>query len=853
MTLYLTIGPIILISAFFAYLFIRSRLSAGSSKTFDNTILKIKVPKGEEKRYELQSAPVAAEQMFATLHGMLKETPSLQEHIAFEMTSDESGILFYCAVPKEMKSFVEGQIYSQYPQAQIGEVEDYSNLSGTESLSGKVVSEVYITLEKDDYKPIRNFRDFEVDPLAAVTGALSEVNEGEKIFFQLLIRPLADIWQQAGYDYVTMVREGKQPVKFEFFEIFRLMLSEGLLMLGRIPKKMTSPGPEDIRAIEKAAEKGPIRLSAGQEIELKTIEEKLAKLGFEVGIRVLAVAKSEDTTKRLLTSVTSSFKQYSIANLNSFIKKEFHSGEEALREYNKRAFPDYESFILTTEELASIFHLPSATVETPTISWSLAKRGEPPLDLPVENVNYIGHTTFRDKMVKFGIKDEDRTKHFYLVGKTGTGKSTLFKNMIVQDMKKGNGVGILDPHGDLVDELLDFVPDNRVKDVVIFDPSDTQRPVSLNLLENPDPRQKNLMASGLVGAVKKHFEYSWGPRLEYLLNNAILTLLEVPNTSMLGITRLLSDINYQKYIVHKIKDPVIKDFWEKEYREMKGNQRLITEAVAPIQNKIGRFLASTTIRNILGQPKSTIDIEDIMNNRKLLFVNLSKGKIGEDNANLLGSLLVSRLNFMSMRRVHVPERQRIPFYFYVDEFQNFASGSFANILSEARKYKLALHLTHQYTAQLPEEMMDAVFGNIGTISSFSLGAPDAAVLAPEFAPIFEENDLISLERHHMYVKLMIDGMTSPPFSAVSLLPPTETTGNRELCYKRSREKFGNDGKLVEKRIGRWVERQFNLGLAIAEKNGEEGVLEGGEVIHEGGEPDIKSLKKREGEFVIKQK
>jgi len=302
--------------------------------------------------------------------------------------------------------------------------------------------------------------------------------------------------------------------------------------------------------------------------------------------------------------------------------------------------------------------------------------------------------------------------------------------------------------------------------------------------------------------------------------------------------------------VHKIKDPVIKEFWDKEYKDMKGNQRLITEAIAPIQNKIGRFMASTTIRNILGQPKSTIDLEDIMDNKKLLFINLSKGKIGEDNANLLGSLLVSRLNFMAMRRVRMPESKRVPFYFYVDEFQNFASGSFASILSEARKYKLALHLTHQYTAQLPEEMLDAVFGNIGTIASFSLGAPDAKVLEPEFAPMFNENDLISLERYHMYMKLMINGMTSTPYSAISLPPPSNLTENRDKCIELSRRKYSSDGKQVEKRIGRWVERDFNLGMAIAEQEDKKG-----EIAEEklGGEDINIARKSKEGEFVIKQK
>src|SRR3989338_8129307 len=309
-------------------------------------------------------------------------------------------------------------------------------------------------------------------------------------------------------------------------------------------------------------------------------------------------------------------------------------------------------------------------------------------------------------------------------------------------MKTGEGLAVIDPHGDFIEKMLDFVPDRRVEDVVVMDPADYEHPVSLNMLEISDPRQKNLMASGLLDAFKKHFaEISWGPRFEYLLNNAILTLLDVPGTTLLGITRLLSDKNYQKYIVYKMKDPVLREFWEKEYTQMMTNPRLHTEAVAPIQNKVGRFLSSSTIRNIVGQRTSSLDLDAIMNEGKILLINLSKGKIGEDNANLLGSLLISRINFAAMQRVNIPEAERRDFYLYADEFQNFASGSFASILSEARKYRLNLHLTHQYTAQLPEEMREAVFGNVWTMIVFTIGAPDAQLLEKEFLPYFTSEDL----------------------------------------------------------------------------------------------------------------
>jgi hypothetical protein len=401
--------------------------------------------------------------------------------------------------------------------------------------------------------------------------------------------------------------------------------------------------------------------------------------------------------------------------------------------------------------------------------------------------------------------------------------------MISQDIMNGAGVGVLDPHGETIERVLERIPDNRINDVIYFDPSDTERPIGLNLMQLEDPSQKNQMTSGLLSAIKQHFDFSWGPRLEYLLNYAILTLLDVPGTTMLGITRLLDDPNYLKYILQQVKDPVVIRFWEQEYRDMKGNQKLVTEAIAPIQNKVNRFLASTTIRNILGQKDSTIDLWDAMNSGKIILINLSKGKIGSDNANLLGALLVSRLQFYALQRVRIPYNDRRPFYLYVDEFQNFATGSFEEILSESRKYKLGLYLTHQFTAQLPEEVLKSVFGNVGTIMAFSLGAPDAKELAKEFAPYFNEEDLISLERFQVYVKLMVDGMTSHPFSARILVPFEENfivpkTGNRDKVIALSREKYGVPREYVESKIYKWVETRFDKGMAIAQeyknKNGE---------------------------------
>ena len=793
-------------------------------------VLEIRVTKSTEmfKSSELQSAPISAEQMFAALHGLLKLDSSIQEHLSFEMVSDKGGIKFYVALPEALVSFVESQIYSQYPDRQIRKVDDYS-IVPLLSEKNLHIKSTYLTLTKPEYFPIKTFIDFEVDPLSAITGSLTDVTKDvSSVWMQILIRPIADTWQAEGYAQVDMMREGLKPISLTGKDVVHGIVGELMGTLSNLPGHAFNPVGKAEEAVHAAkVAPGGVKLTAGQEIQIKAIEEKLTKLGFSTCIRIVVMGVQEDLVDNRMRGVLASFKQFSTANLNSFEGvNSVDDSTELLKTYENRSFSDVHASVLNTEELASIYHLPSSSVETPTINWVYAKTSEPPSDLPTagEDITIIGETSFRENKVSFGIKQEDRRRHIYAIGKTGVGKSTLFRNMAVQDIYAGRGVAFLDPHGEEIDFLLSIIPEERLKDVVLFDPSDQGMPVALNPLECPDYTQKNLMASGIVEVFKKQFGFSWGPRLEYLLNYAVLTLIEVPGTTLLGVTRLLADTNYQKYIVHQINDPVIRDFWENEYKEKKGNQRFISEALDPIQNKVGRFLASPTIRNILGQRNSTIKLDKIMDNGKILLVNLAKGKIGEDNANLLGAMIVSRLSFMAMQRVKMREEDRKDFYLYVDEFQNFASDSFANILSEARKYRLNLNITHQYTAQLPEEMQDAVFGNVGTTISFALGAPDAKILSPEYEPYFDANDLITLERHNMYIKMMVNGMTSKPFSAKTYASPDEKKTNiSDRVIEYSRNTYGTDVKIVEEKIRRWVEMPFDYGMAIAEEKRKKGV------------------------------
>lgn len=416
-------------------------------------------------------------------------------------------------------------------------------------------------------------------------------------------------------------------------------------------------------------------------------------------------------------------------------------------------------------------------------------------------INFFALTNYRNQNRRFGIKLDDRRRHVYVVGKTGMGKTTMLENMILNDIYAGHGVGVVDPHGDLAEKILDFIPPQRINDIVYFNPSDIDYPIGFNILETIRPEQKHLVASGLMGVFKKIWPDVWSARMEYILNNTILALLDFPGTTLLGINRLLADPDYRRRVVNNVKDPVIKAFWVTEFANYQDKFR--TEAVAPIQNKIGQFLSASVIRNIVAQVRSRINIREIMDNKKIFIMNLSKGRIGEDNSRLLGGMLVTRIQLAAMERVDILEPARQDFFLYVDEFQNFATESFANILSEARKYRLNLIMAHQYMEQLDEEVLAAVIGNVGTSVVFRVGSTDAEILAKEFMPTFVEEDLVNLPKFHIYLKLMIDGVASRPFSATTLPPLAQVTGSAAKVIRVSRERYATARDKIEDKIMRW--------------------------------------------------
>lgn len=427
-----------------------------------------------------------------------------------------------------------------------------------------------------------------------------------------------------------------------------------------------------------------------------------------------------------------------------------------------------------------------------------------------QTINYFGQTDFRGRKTRFGIKADDRARHMYIIGKTGMGKSTMLENMAIQDIKNGEGMAFIDPHGKTAELLLDYVPQERIKDVIYFAPFDLDHPISFNVMEDVGKDQRHLVANGLMATFKKIWPDVWSARMEYILNNTILALLEYPDSTLLGVNRMLSDKTYREEVVNNISDPSVKSFWVDEFA--KYNERYMQEAGDAIKNKIGQFTSNPLIRNIIGQPKSTIDMRAVMDDKKILIINLSKGRVGEQNASLLGGMIITKIYLSAMSRANASEEElrRLPyFYFFVDEFQSFVNDSFADILSEARKYKLSLTIAHQYIEQMPETVRSAVFGNVGTTICFRVGPFDATILEEMFSPTFMKEDLVNLGFAQIYLTMSIDGVGSPPFSAITL-PPIATA---EESYKPrivefSRAAYARPRDKVEKNITDWHELKF---------------------------------------------
>jgi hypothetical protein len=740
-------------------------------------VLLLQVPRTNDQK------ELAAEQMFASLHGLLTlpsqkmfQTPR-RERLSFEIAVLKKRIGFYVWVPEYLKSFVEEQVYAQYPSVQISEVPDYSKTSD-DSFSTKLTTEM--KLIQNDALPIKTFQSFEVDPLASITAALAKFEDDEEAWIQLMVKPAASNWHKRSERYVSGLRGGGGSKTS----------GSGLLT--------ALWAPPEYKAGETA------KLTEYESSRAGGAEEKSHKLAFETSLRIVYRGHVPVQQAKLrLQSIIATYKQFNTTYMNGFEQQKVSDDPNIFEYYRARAYSK-KSLILNIEEVATLYHLPHTNVETPYILWALSQTAEPPANLPIVTETYNGNispiavTNFRGHNTMFGITRSDRGRHLYIIGQTGVGKSGMLELLTISDIYSPYGFAVIDPHGDYALSILRRMTPERAADVIYFNPADTDFPIAFNPMEVPDPKLKNHTASELIGVLKRMFE-SWGPRLEYILRYSLLALLDYPDATMLDITRILTDKHFRQEVLKYVDDPVVRNFWTIEFASW--NDKFVAEAVAPVLNKVGAFTANPLVRNIIGQPKSSFNIRQIMDQRKILIVNLSRGLIGEDNAALLGALLVTKIQLGAMSRADIPADERSPFYLYVDEFQNFATDSFATILSEARKYGLNLTVANQYIAQMSVEVKDAVFGNVGSIIAFRMGVDDARSMQRYFEPRFEEYDLVHMHNRHFVISTTIEGEKIAAFSAISLNLPTQAVDQSAAIVERSRAQYAVSREFVDRYVG----------------------------------------------------
>ncbi len=660
--------------------------------------------------------------------------------IALEIVLIEGQIHFQLTCDVDVMPFIETQIHSNYPLTAIEKVKDPLIDLDTSDLQA-----AYLKLNNSDYYPLSTYTAFkDVDPLNSLLSVLSKAPSNEFAMIQFALEPANRNWQSNGMQFAEYGEKNEDG--------------------------SYKPRPD-----------------------AHIIKEKISLPGFMTSVRIAS------TNLGIIQATVNAFEVFKRVDGNSFAptyptRKKL---EKEIKYLKSRKTADKQ--VLNIAELATLWHLPSEKIKTPSIVWGSSVLSEPPANLPIatdlteeekRKINFFAKTTYKNKETIFGIKDKDRLRHIWVVGKTGTGKSTMIANMAIDDAKKGRGMAIVDPHGDLCEDILNYIPSNRINDTVYFNPADRNYPISINPLEVTNREEAELVVAGLMSIFTKVWANVWSARMEYILRNTFMTLTEIPNSTLADVLKLLSNKSYRNKVVAKLQDRALIHFWKDEFDAMP--EKLQKEAISPIQNKVGQFITSPMIRRIVDTPKSSISIDQIMDEQKILLINLSQGRLGEDNAALLGAMMITKFQLAAMHRVDTPKEQRVPFYLYVDEFQNFATNSFIKILSEARKYGLGLLLANQYMAQIPESITKAILGNAGSMVSFAVGADDARIFHKEFAEVFTENDLVNLENYQIAIKLMIDSHSTRPFVAYTLPLPSNANQNKEKIIRVSRERWAKN-------------------------------------------------------------
>jgi len=734
-------------------------------KSIDSVLLQIALPRNNEIKIDVMEQLIAG--LYSIKKGGWKQKFSVQPAISFEIVARQEDIRFYVWVPSKLKDLIEKQINGAYPEAEILEVDEYNIFE-----SGGKVAYKSLQLGKNNFYPLKTFKDLATDPMLGTTSALAKMGGEDAAVIQIIISPAESDWQKSGGKFVS-----------------------------------------DTKKQESDAEKAKFSTSGKT---LEAIEAKTSKPGFETSIRIVAVSKDEETAKGNVTNIVGSFAQFA-GDLNNFKSRKIIRKSAFMEDFLYRYQPMFNisgnhTSILNSEELATIFHFPNKQITTPHIFWLNAKTAPAPAQIPTEGL-YLGVSAYRGLKRPVYLSKEDRMRHVYIIGKTGTGKSELLKDLVLQDIREGKGVCFMDPHGDAVEDILKLIPPERAEDVIYFNPSDIERPLGMNLLEARTEDEKHFAATSIINLMYKLFDpYKTGivgPRFEHGVRNAMLTVMAEPGNTFVEVMRAMTDAKYVQELLPKVTDPIVRRYWTDQIAQTSDFHK--SEVLDYTVSKFGRFVTNKLIRNIIGQSQSSFDMRKIMDEGKILLINLAKGPLGEENSNFLGLLLVPRILMAAMSRANVPMEQRRDFYFYVDEFQNFATPDFATILSEARKYRLGLCVANQFIGQVEEEVKNAVFGNVGTIISYRVGVTDANYLQHEFTPTFGEDDLLNVERYHAYCKTIVNNEPVPPFSMdmskdMAKQKAAESPRIAEIIKEMSRLKYGKDEKLVEAEI----ERRSNL-------------------------------------------
>jgi len=792
-------------------------------------VLQVLVPKEPAKKEEEEKSSkkdykeliAVAESFYAALgHISSRWRPTAffigrEDQISLEIVSSGGLIKFFIVTPDYLRNYVEQQFHAQYPSAQIIEVSDY-NIFRAQGF----IQAAPVVMTKDNFFQLRTYKKMDSDPLNSITNALSKVEKTQGAAIQIMIRTAKKKWRYKGPSIARKMQKGKSleeamsgNLAEQFLKGFSAFMGYALEQILTGGKSNEPPIPKDDKNIM------PRHTPMEQEL-IKSLEEKASKVGFEANIRVVTAADTEKISKMHLINITNAFAQYLGPESGIQLKKQKRHQffrKPLIRSFIFRRFDHRRKLILNTEELASLFHPPLSITETPNIEWLKARVAPPPANLPQEGI-ILGESDYRGRKQMIRMLDEDRRRHMYVIGMTGTGKTTIMTNMMVQDVKDGHGCAFIDPHGDAIQAILECVPPERADDVILFEPADMERPVGLNMLEATET-QKDFAVQEMISIFYKLFPPEMiGPMFEHNMRNVMLTLMsdeDNPGT-LAEIPRMFSDNDFAQEWVDKLKDPVVRAFWEKEMAKTSDFHK--SEMLGYLISKVGRFVENTMMRNIIGQTHSGFDFREVMDQKKILLVNLSKGQVGEVNSNLLGLIVVSKLQMAAMTRVDIPEDQRHDFFLYIDEFQNFITDSIATILAEARKYRLNLIIGHQYIGQLvPKQgdtkVRDAIFGNVGTIVNYRVGVDDAETMAKQMAPVFNEFDVMNIERFTAYIRLMVHQAAARPFNMRVFPPPKGDKKVAEAIRQLSRLKYGRDREIVEAEI---LERS-QLGAAMMDE------------------------------------